>query len=201
MAMNKGESKPLNVTKEAQHRVVVGLGWDPADAPKLIKKIGSIAKGRPTHHDLDLSCFMFDEHKAMIGKVSADGDFAIDESGKIYHSGDNVEGLGDGDDEEISVELKDIPPIINSIIFTAHISTGQSFGSVNAPEMRIYDAYTGHNFLHHDLSEQSGADKGTFVFISLQRSAANDWSLHYIGDYPVSKDQKDWEAALQSYLA
>ena len=58
--MKKGETKPLNVTKEAQHRVVIGLGWDPADAPKLIKKIGSLAKGLPTHHDLDLSCFIFD---------------------------------------------------------------------------------------------------------------------------------------------
>ena len=137
----------------------------------------------------------------LMRKVSADGDFAIDESGKIYHSGDNVEGLGDGDDEEISVELKDIPDHIKHIIFTAHISTGQCFGSVNAPEMRIYDAYTGHNFLHQDLGKGDGVDKGSFVFLTLQRSGGNDWNLHYIGDYPTTKDEKDWEAALQSYLA
>lgn len=199
--MNKGETKPLNVTKEAQHRVVIGLGWDPADRPKLMDKIGAMATRKPMHHDLDLSCFIFDVDKKLIGKVSADGDFAIDESGKIYHSGDNVEGLGDGDDEEISVELKDIPGHIKYIIFTAHISTGQSFGSVNSPEMRIYDAYTGHNFLHHDLGDEAGKDKGTFAFVTLQRSAADDWSLRYIGEYPITKDEKDWEAALQSYIA
>ena len=61
--MKSGKSKPLNVTKEAQHRIVIGLGWDPADEPGLIQRIGSMAKGQPTHHDLDLSCYIYDENK------------------------------------------------------------------------------------------------------------------------------------------
>ena len=120
-SIQKGEKGPLNVTKEARHRVFVGLGWDPNEETGLIDKAKALVKGQELHHDLDLSAYVFDADARMISHICAESGRHTDQTGKIYHSGDNIEGLGDGDDEQISVELKDLDPLIAHIIFTASI--------------------------------------------------------------------------------
>lgn len=197
--MAPGETKPLNVTKEAQHRVVVGLGWDPADDPGLMGKVKALAKGKETHHDLDLSCYAYDEYKAFAGFVSALPEHASIANDHIYHSGDNEEGVGEGDDEEISVELKDLPDNIHHIIFTATVSTGQSFADVNSPEIRVADGYTNHNFLHHDIGADNAKNANVFVFVKLQRNDEG-WFLTNISEYARDSEIRDYEEFIRTYL-
>ncbi|MFP4313738.1 MAG: TerD family protein [Alphaproteobacteria bacterium] len=197
--MRKSETKALNVTKEAKHRVFVGLGWDPADDPGLVNKVKAMAKGEETHHDLDLSCYAFDSYKAFAGFVSALPEHASIANDTIYHSGDNEEGVGEGDDEEISVELKDLPDDIHDIIFTATVTSGQSFSDVKSPEMRIADGYTDHNFLHHDLGADAPKNANVFIFVKLTRGE-DGWSMTYIGNYARDGEIGDYEEYLRSYL-
>lgn len=198
--MEKGESKPLNVTKEAQHRVVIGLGWDPAAEAGLLDKVQAMAKGKNLHHDLDLSCFAFDNYKAFTGQVSALPELASMANDKIYHSGDNEEGIGEGDDEEISVELKDLPDNVNHLFFTATVTSGQTFGAVNSPEMRIADGYTDHNFLQTAIDGAKAQSSNVYLFIKLSRNDDESWTLTFLDEYAQDAQISDYEAYLRTYL-
>ena len=195
----QGESAVLNVTQEARHRVFVGLGWDPAENISLIDRAKAMAGGKKIHHDLDLACYIFDRDGRYISHVSADSAHAADQTGQIYHSGDNVEGLGDGDDEQISVELKDLDPVISNIIFKASIKSGHSFKEVRDPEIHISDGYTGHSFLHQPLSGVAGNDKNAFVFIRLYKTPENQWKIQNIAQFLDQAETTEWSEILKPY--
>ena len=185
-AMQKGQCKPLNVTQKAKHRIVVGLGWDPAEEKGLIGKVQAIAQGKETHHDLDLSCHIFNINKELIETISAEPDRLIDASEHIYHSGDNEEGIGEGDDEEISVELKNLPKTIHHILFTAKIKSGHGFHEINNPEIRLADAYTNHNLLVQLLDEPENEKNNFFIFCRLTREK-DGWNLCNISTFSALK--------------
>jgi tellurium resistance protein TerZ len=199
--LKKNEMTTLNVTQEAQRRVFVGLGWDPNDNVGMIDKIKANFSRKPLHHDLDLSCYVFDVNARFIAQVGAQADKHSDQTGKIYHSGDNVEGVGDGDDEQISVELKDLDPAIHSIVFVASVNDGHSFGDVNSPEIRIADGYSGHNFMAMDLNDTEGAGQSLFIFARIFRDADDVWQLHYIGEYMSGADKTSQIETLKGYLS
>ncbi|MCD8566528.1 MAG: TerD family protein [Alphaproteobacteria bacterium] len=114
--LEKGEKTQLNVTQKARHRIMAGLAWDPARRAGFIEKIKDIT-GTPTTHDLDLVCYIFGHDGGFIEHVSGDPGRNVDLSEKIYHSGDNMEGDAAGDDEEISAELKELPPLYRPSCF------------------------------------------------------------------------------------
>jgi len=201
MPLGKGQTKPLNVTKTAKHRIVVGLSWDPAHMPNLMGKVQALAQGKAMHHDLDLACHIFNPKGEPIDVISANPAHAVDASGHIYHSGDNKEGIGEGDDEEISVELKDLPRTINTIIFTAKISSGQSFDEINNPEIRLADAYTDHNLLSSPINSDESIGKDLFIFCQIQRTDDESWQLLYIAHYAQQQGIQDMDAYLAGLLS
>lgn len=196
--IKKGETAPLNVTKEARHRVFVGLGWDPNENFGIIDEAKALMGGKPVHHDLDLSCYIYDSSKGFMECVSTETDHHIDKSGQIYHSGDNEEGIGDGDDEQISVELKDLPPGIHYIVFIATVKSGHVFGEVDSPEIRLADGYSDHDFLKTPLSPEEGREKSAFVFARITRTGDDEWSTHNISEY--TDIAENWAEFLKQYL-
>lgn len=178
-----GSHTPLNVTQEANQRVFVGLGWDPVDMVRLVDKIKALAGIKETHHDLDLSCFLYDENRHFIESVGALGAQDTDSSGKIYYSGDNIEGIGEGDDEQISAELKDLPTKIHYIAFVASIKSGHTFSEVSAPEIRLVDAYSNYTLLHKSIADTDSESHSAYLFLSLYRDTQGGWMLHHIGKY------------------
>jgi len=199
----KGSHKKLNVTKEARHRIMVGLGWDPADEMGVIEKMKSVAKSKEFYHDLDLACYIYDKDGNNISSVSAEPGQSIDHTGNIYHSGDNVEGYGEGDDEEISVELKDLNANIHHIIFTAQIRTGHVFREIDAAEIRLADGYTNHNFLQTPLIDDEGLDKNAYIFVHLYRAPdakADQWMLHHVAEYMNANNIDAWHKRLKDFL-
>lgn len=189
---------PLNYTKEAKHRIIVGLGWDPAEK-KFIGTVKAIASGKKTHHDLDLSCYNYGQDNNYLDHVSAKAENFVDISGNIYHSGDNVEGIGDGDDEEISIELLDIPKRINHILFIATIRTGQSFNEIDTPEIRIKDAYTNRTLHSHQMDKDSNNKTNGFVYARLSK-INEEWKYKVIKDYQDLNKIEDLPEFLKSYL-
>ena len=193
-----GQTVPLNVSKTGNRRVFVGLGWDPnEDISFKDKALGALGL-KETHHDLDLSCYIYDSNKRYITHISHEIGREIDQTGKIYHSGDNVEGVGDGDDEQISIELKELDPTIDTIIFKASIKTDNIFSQVNDPEMRIVDGYADHTFLEVSLAEGQTA---AFIFVALKRDGEDAWLINHIGEFIEESSEKDWPEVLKAYIA
>ena len=196
----KGDSVLLNVTQQARHRVVVGLGWDPNETIGLKDKALGALGLKDTHHDLDLSCYLYDVNKRYISRVSHEVGFEVDQTGQIYHSGDNVEGVGDGDDEQISVELKDLDQTIHFIVFKASIKTENTFKDVTDPEIRLADGYSDHNFLHLSLLDSPENDRSAFAFVCLFKNAEQQWMVKHIGEFFDPPADGEWSEKLKSYL-
>ena len=108
--------------------------------------------------DLDAAAFLL----ADSGKVSRSEDFVFygnlkHPSGCAEHMGDNLTGAGDGDDEQIRINLSAVPENISKIAFTVTIyeaeTRRQNFGQVSNAFIRIYNELTGEEMLRYDLGE------------------------------------------------
>ena len=194
--MTKGSVSPLHVTKEAQHRIFIGLGWDPHLHTTLKERIGNVLARKQHHHDLDLACYAYDANYNLVEVVSADTREAATQSGKIYHSGDNVEGIGDGDDEQISVELKDLDDYIVHLLFTVRIKSGHKFGEIKDPQVRLVDGYSNRVFLEHSLSAPEGNDKSGYAFVHLFWTAES-WQMRLVDEYFDTITTKDLDALIK----
>ena len=189
---------PLNVTQKSKHRIFVGLGWNPNESPTLKDKVGALIGKRDQHHDLDLTCYYYNRDNAYLGHVGIDPEHSSNKSGSIYHSGDSVEGVGDGDDEQISVELINLPPNIHHLIFKASIKSGHSFNEVAAPEIRLCDGYTERCFAEAALDD---GERDAYVFARVYRGETEgEWLLHEIREFIASSSAKPWEDTLSRYL-
>ncbi|MCB1580844.1 MAG: TerD family protein [Rhodospirillales bacterium] len=196
----KGQSAPLNVTQEGRQRVFVGLGWDPNESTSIKDKTLSKLGLKNIHHDLDLSCYLYDQNKRYINHVSVEKGHEVDQTGQIYHSGDNVKGVGEGDDEQISVELKNLDPAITSIIFKASIKSGHTFDEVAAPEIRLVDAYSGRIFLELSLQDGNESNRPVFVFAALLKATDGGWNILHIGKFIDVPTDVHWAETLKSYI-
>ena len=134
-----GQSGPLNHTKSGHERIIIGLGWDVRE-----DKVSTVSHlvSKDSQHDLDVNCFVYDQDKNFIDFIGSEASDTIDSSGKIYHSGDNMCGTGEGDDETITVELANLPANYQTLVFLVEISSRHSFAQVEAPEVRVVDSMT-----------------------------------------------------------
>ncbi len=180
--LEKGQHAPLNVTQKSAHRVFAGLAWEPHTDVSLIEKLENMIGIKKIYHDLDLGCLLFDSGKKPIGGGALAPGGLIDRTGHIYHSGDNVAGVGEGDDQQVSVELLKLDTAIDYILFTAIIKSGHTFGEIHSPEIRIADGYSNHNFLQTALTHQEGRIKSAFAFASIYRKDGG-WNIHNISTY------------------
>ena len=183
----KNQTVPLHYTKQARHRVVCGLNWDPA-------------QNDGENFDLDLACVMFDENKEAVDGVSAKPDENIDSSGKVYHSGDDTSGEGDRvDDEAISVELRDLPDYIHHIVFLAEVQSHHTFDQIHNPALRIADGKTDDDQLLSKIGGPEGVGKNAYVFARISRHDG-DWTLTYIDEFADGAQIDDWISYLGRYL-
>ncbi|MFK7839116.1 MAG: TerD family protein [Bdellovibrionales bacterium] len=189
----------LNVSQTETQRIFVGLGWDPKERETLMDKLGVFMGKHEAHHDLDLACYTYNPDGECLGYVNADKNHSQNPSGSIYHSGDSVEGIGDGDDEQISVELKNLPPNVHHILFKVSIKSGHHFGEVLMPEIRLCDGYTERVFLYKTLED--GKERDGYVFAHLYRhQESGEWVLKEIHAFDDHTDPEGWKDTLKAYL-
>ena len=175
MSVSLQKGQKISLDKEAGgalSRIVMGLGGD------AIKKKGLFGFGSKSESvDLDASCLMFDEAGKAVDFVwfrqlkSRDG--------SIVHTGDNRTGAGDGDDEQIEVDLTKVPAQIKSLIFTVNSFTGQNFSQVENGYCRIVNAADQKEVARFDLSVQ-GAHTAQ-IMAKLYRHNG-EWKMHAIGE-------------------
>ena len=171
VTLQKGQNVSLSKTDPSLHRVLIGLGWDARSSD------GS-------DFDLDASLFLVDANQ----KVPSDSHFIfynqlVSPCGSVQHTGDNLTGDGDGDDESLLVELGSIPSHIESLVIsvTIHDADGrhQSFGQVRNAFVRLVNDETHAEILRFDLSEDYSTETA-MVFGEIYRRNG-EWKFRAIG--------------------
>lgn len=194
-----GEHAPLEHSLKARQRIVVAINWDPRE-----QEAGFFDRLRGTHyqHDMDVMCFVFDHNREYIDYVGPEMQDSMDQSGCIYHSGDDQTGEGDTDDEFISIELAGLPEDVAHLVFLVEIRTKNTFGDILNPSARIFDGMSNQNLLETDISGPAAHGKAAFVFAHIYRdgSSPTGWMLHHVGDFPDIAQIQDWSAHLKAHL-
>jgi tellurium resistance protein TerD len=165
--LQKGQRETINAPK-----FTIGLGWD----------VNSSSTGAA--FDLDASVFVLGENK----KLLSDAHFIYFNNlkapdGSVEHTGDNLTGAGDGDDEQIKIDLSKIDPKATElcIVVTIYDADGrrQNFGQVRNSFVRVFDAATNANILKYELEEDFSIE--TAVEFGRIYKRNDDWKFEAIG--------------------
>lgn len=189
MAVNLVKGQKISLQKEANatlNKIVMGLGWDAAPQKKGGFLSGLLGGGGGDSIDLDASCALFDANKKPVDVVYFGQLKSKD--GSIVHTGDNRTGEGDGDDEQIIVELSRVPEQVTALVFTINSYTGQTFNEVANAYCRIVDASTGAEIAKYTLD--GGGAHTAMIMVKLYRHSG-EWKMHALGESTSGKTIAD----------
>ena len=185
MGVNLQKGQKVNLKKsdgQALSRIRIGLGWDPVEQKKG-GLFGSIFGGSAPDIDCDASVIV-----CKGGRLSGKDDVVYfgnlkHSSGAIVHTGDNLTGEGEGDDEQILVDLTAVPADYDKLVFVVNIydceSRKQDFGMIANAFIRICDERTGEEFCRYNLSE-SYAGMTAMIFGEIYRYNG-EWKFNAVG--------------------
>ena len=173
MAVSLVKGGNVSLTKEApsMNVALVGLGWD-----------ARVTDGQA--FDLDASVFLVGEN----GKVLSDSHFvfynnATSPDGEVQHQGDNRTSEGDGDDEQVKIDLTKVAADVKKLVFAVTIheadSRKQNFGMVSNSFMRVVNNDNGSEIARFDLSEDASTETA-MIFGELYRHGA-EWKFKAVG--------------------
>ena len=172
VSLKKGQKVSLTKGNPGLKNVVVGIGWD----------INAFDTGGD--FDLDAAAFCLTDS----GRVSDSNDFVfygnlVHPSGAVQHMGDNLTGAGDGDDEQIQIDLSKIPANISKVAFTVTIYDAETrrlnFGQVSNAFIRIVDETTNQELIRYDLGEDFSIE--TAVVVGELYRHDGEWKFNAIG--------------------
>ncbi|WP_349368107.1 TerD family protein [Salinarimonas sp.] len=195
MAISLSKGQTISLAKESAglSKVRMGLGWDP------VKKKGGFLSGLlgggGGDIDLDASCLMFDQGKQLTDIVWFRQLKSND--GAIVHSGDNLTGEGEGDDETIAVDLDRLPAAVQTLVFTVNSFRGQSFNEVENAFCRLVDERAGKEIARYTLTEQ-GAHTG--VVMAVVSRASGEWTMKAIGAPATGRTAQDLAGAALAHI-
>lgn len=193
MAVNLQKGQKISLEKEAGGaltKVVMGLGWD------AVKKKGFLGFGGSSQEiDLDASCILFDQQGNQTDAIWFRQLKSLD--GSIVHTGDNRTGAGEGDDEQIIVDLTRVPAHVKSLVFTVNSFTGQDFSQVENAFCRVVNGSNDKEIARYDLSCQGSHSAQIMVKIYRHN---NEWKMHAIGENGRGRTFKDLLPQIQPHL-
>lgn len=195
MPVNLVKGQKISLEKEAGGvltTVRMGLGWDVARPGGVL---GRFFGGEPEAIDLDASCGLFDERRGLVDMVWFQQLGSRD--GSVRHTGDNLTGAGDGDDESIIVDLPRVPHAVKSLVFTVNSYRGQRFDTVANAFCRLLDHRTGREIARYDLTAQGGHT--AMVMAKLYRHGG-EWKMHAIGDAAAGRTFPELIPAIEPHL-
>ena len=172
VSLTKGQKVDLTKGNPGLTKLLVGLGWD------TNKYDGGFA------FDLDTAAFLLSGS----GKVASDADFVFygnlkHASGGVEHMGDNLTGEGEGDDEQIKIDLSQVPDAVEKIDFTVTIYEAeerrQNFGQVSNAFIRVVDEASGTELIRYDLGEDFSIE--TAVVVGELYRHSGEWKFNAIG--------------------
>ena len=171
VSLSKGGNVSLTKAAPNLTAVTVGLGWD-------------VRTTTGADFDLDASAIICNAS----GKVISDQHFVFfnnlrSPDGSVEHQGDNLTGSGEGDDEQVKVNLAGLPGEADKVVFTVSIydaeTRNQSFGQVQNAFIRVVNSADNNELARFDLTEDASTETA-MVFGELYRNQA-EWKFRAIG--------------------
>ena len=171
VSLSKGGNVSLTKLAPALTAVSVGLGWD-------------VRTTSGVDFDLDASALLCND----AGKVVSDSHFVFfnnltSPDGSVEHTGDNLTGEGEGDDESINVNLAKVPAEVAKIVIPVSIydaeTRRQTFGQVTNAFMRVVDRVSGEELARYDLTEDASSETA-MIFGELYRRDG-EWKFRAVG--------------------
>ena len=157
--LQKGQKIDLTKGHPGLEKITVGLGWDP-----IQKKAGGLLGGlfggggnSGSNMDIDASVIMLQDDKFLSNDNLVYFGNLKSKCGSVTHTGDNTTGEGDGDDEQVIVDLKKVPANVNKLVFVVNIydcvKRKQDFGQVENAFIRVMNSANNEELLKFNLSE------------------------------------------------
>lgn len=176
ISLAKGQKIDLTKGNAGLTSLLVGLGWDPVKQKGFFKRTPNI--------DCDASVIMLNENEKLESKEDVIYFGNLKSScGSVHHTGDNLTGEGDGDDEQILVDLSKIPSRIHKLMFVVNIyqcvEKKQDFGMIENAFIRMVDRTQNNELAHYNLTEDYA---GQTALIPGEIYRHNDeWKFNAIG--------------------
>ncbi|MFE7720361.1 TerD family protein [Nocardia rhizosphaerihabitans] len=177
---------PGAVPHTALTHITVGLGWDPVRAGKF--------RRHPKDIDLNVAALSFS------GTRFADIAFheqLTSRDGAIRHLGDSLDGVGDGDDEIMVLDLTRLAPDVTTVVLLITCYTGQRFEQIENAFTRVTDSVTGTELARIDLST---ARSHTGLVLGKLHRAYSDWQFTLIAEPIPAEHVVDAVPHLTAYL-
>jgi tellurium resistance protein TerD len=171
VSLSKGGNVSLSKEAPGLRAVLVGLGWD-------------VRTTTGADFDLDASALMV----GASGKILSDAHFVFfnnltSPDGSVEHTGDNLTGEGEGDDEAIKVNLESVPAEVEKIVITVSIydaeARQQSFGQVRNAFIRVVNQADDREITRYDLTEDASTETA-MIFGELYRNQS-EWKFRAVG--------------------
>jgi Uncharacterized proteins involved in stress response, homologs of TerZ and putative cAMP-binding protein CABP1 len=172
ISLQKGQKIDLTKGNPSLKKIIVGLGWD------TNKYSGGF------DFDLDASAFLLDKN----GRAGGSEDFIfynnlVGGNGSVKHTGDNLTGDGEGDDEQIKIDLSLIPVHVEKVAITVTIHEaiprGQNFGQVSNAFVRVVNEINEQEIMRYDLGEDFSIETA-LVVCELYRHQG-EWKFNAVG--------------------
>ena len=183
--LQKGQKVDLTKGNAGLRRVMIGLGWDEAEKPQRRGLFGGMFGGGNVEDiDCDAIAFLLDKN----GRIARRADIVFfnnlrHDSGCVTHQGDNLTGAGEGDDEQILVDLSRLPIQYDRIVVLVSIYKAterkQHFGMIKNAFIRLVDNDTNRELCIYNLSENYQG-MTAMVFGELYRYNG-EWKFNAIG--------------------
>lgn len=177
ISLQKGQKVSLTKENAGLSSVLVGLGWDE------VKRSGGLFKAKPKPIDCDASAIMLRNGKFVAKEDLVYFGNLTHMSGTVRHMGDNLTGAGDGDDEQILIDLSSVPADYDRIVIVVNIYQAverkQNFGLIENAFIRLVDGKTNKEMCKYNLTEDY-TGQTAMIFGEIYRYNG-EWKFNAIG--------------------
>jgi len=190
MGINLQKGQRISLTKDnpGLKKTMVGLGWDPVKQQSK-GLLGGLFGGSQAQVDCDASVFMLDEN----GKIKSKENIIYfgnlkSKCGSVQHMGDNLTGNGDGDDEQVMVDLSNVPQNIAKLVFVVNIYAAaqrkQHFGMIENAFIRLVNVTDNKEMLRFNLTEEYSGKTALYVAEIYRNNG--EWKFIAVGEGDTS---------------
>lgn len=185
ISLQKGQRVDLTKGNAGLSKIMIGLGWDPVEQKRGGLLGGLFGGGKAPEIDCDASVLMLNEQDKLVSNKNLIYFGNLKSScGSVMHTGDNLTGDGDGDDEEIIVELNRVPANIHKLLFVVNIydctRRKQDFGMIENAFIRVVNSSNKQELIRYNLTENYGGK--TALMVGEIYRHGSEWKFGAIGE-------------------
>jgi stress response protein SCP2 len=181
VSLQKGQKVSLSKESAGLAHVMVGLGWDEVQRKRT--GLSGLFAPKPQDIDCDASVFLLQNGKLKNKKDIIYFGNLKHASGTVQHMGDNLTGAGEGDDEQILVDLSKIPAEYDRLVFVVNIYEAvkrkQHFGMVKNAYIHLIDGKNNKELCKYNLTDDCSG-MTAMIFGEIYRHN-NEWKFNAIG--------------------